>query len=227
MQLRPVQPKKKKKKNQRDSAPIHMSLTVQWGVTDPKQSDTPPHTEVLNSTPSPAENPPVTPQCVCACSVAQSCQTLCSPMNCSQPGSSVHGVLQARILEWVAIPFTRGSFQSRDRTRDFWIAGGFFTTDPPGKPRKSSLQCLSWQRPIKRLQKQWLHLQRRARSVADFSLSGCQTEVSAPCCLTMLGTKFCNIITCFHKTSEGESKTDSTTFFKAIIDVTLHTLCHI
>ena len=62
--------------------------------------------------------------------------------------------------------------------------------------------------------------------VADFSLSGCQTEVSAPCCLTMLGTKFCNIITCFHKTSEGESKTDGTTFFKAIIDVTFHTLCH-
>lgn len=48
MQLRPMQPKKKKK-NQRDSAPIHMSLTVQWGVTDPKKSDTLPHTEVLQT----------------------------------------------------------------------------------------------------------------------------------------------------------------------------------
>ena len=41
--------------------------------------------------------------------VAQSCPTLCDPVNCSLPGSSVHGVRQARILEWVAIPFSRGS----------------------------------------------------------------------------------------------------------------------
>ena len=40
--------------------------------------------------------------------VAQSCLTLCDPMDCSPPGSSVHGILQARILEWVAIPFSRG-----------------------------------------------------------------------------------------------------------------------
>ena len=42
--------------------------------------------------------------------VAQSCPTLCSPMDCSPPGSSVCGVLQARILEWVAIPFSSGDF---------------------------------------------------------------------------------------------------------------------
>ena len=41
--------------------------------------------------------------------VSQSCPTLCNPMDCSPPGSSVHGILQARILEWVAIPFSRGS----------------------------------------------------------------------------------------------------------------------
>ena len=41
--------------------------------------------------------------------VAQLCPTLCDPMDCSPPGSSVHGILQARILEWVAIPFSRGS----------------------------------------------------------------------------------------------------------------------
>ena len=41
--------------------------------------------------------------------VAQSCQTLCHPMNCTPPGSSVHGLLQARILEWVVIPFSHGS----------------------------------------------------------------------------------------------------------------------
>ena len=42
--------------------------------------------------------------------VAQSCPTLCDPMDCSLPGSSVHGILQARILERVAIPFSKGSF---------------------------------------------------------------------------------------------------------------------
>ena len=46
--------------------------------------------------------------------IAQSCPTLCDPMDSSLPGSSVHGILQASILEWVAIPFSRGSSQSRD-----------------------------------------------------------------------------------------------------------------
>ena len=45
--------------------------------------------------------------------VAQSCPTLCNPMDCSLPGSSVHGILQARTLEWVAICFARGSSQPR------------------------------------------------------------------------------------------------------------------
>ena len=48
---------------------------------------------------------------------AQLCPTLCDPMDCSPPGSSVHGILQARILEWVAIPFSRGSSQPRDQTQ--------------------------------------------------------------------------------------------------------------
>ena len=46
----------------------------------------------------------------------QSCLTLCDPMDCSLPGSSVHGSLQARILEWVAMPCTRGPSQARDHT---------------------------------------------------------------------------------------------------------------
>ena len=49
--------------------------------------------------------------------VAQSCLTLCDPMDCNLPGSSVHGILQARILEWVAISFSRGSSQPRDQTQ--------------------------------------------------------------------------------------------------------------
>ena len=47
---------------------------------------------------------------------AQSCHTLCDCMDCSPPGSSVHGIFQARILEWVAICFSRGSSQPRDQT---------------------------------------------------------------------------------------------------------------
>ena len=59
--------------------------------------------------------------------VAQSCLTLCNPMDCSTPGTSVHGFLQARILEWVAIPFFRGSSQLRDRSQVTCIPGRFFT----------------------------------------------------------------------------------------------------
>ena len=47
--------------------------------------------------------------------VAQSCPTLCNPMDCSLTGSFIHGIFQTRILEWVAISFSRGSSQSRDR----------------------------------------------------------------------------------------------------------------
>ena len=60
-------------------------------------------------------------------SVAQSYPTLCDSMNCSPPGSSVHGILQARILEWVTIPFSRGSSWSRDQTRISCFIGRFFT----------------------------------------------------------------------------------------------------
>ena len=58
--------------------------------------------------------------------VTQLCPTLCNPTDCSPPGSSVHGILQARILEWVAIPFSRGSSQPRNRTQVSHTAGRFF-----------------------------------------------------------------------------------------------------
>ena len=59
--------------------------------------------------------------------VAQLCPTLCDPIDCSLPGSSVHGIFQARILEWVAISFSRGSSRPRDRTRVSQIVGRCFT----------------------------------------------------------------------------------------------------
>ena len=55
------------------------------------------------------------------------CPTLCNPMDCSPPGSSVHGILQARELEWAAISFSRGSSQPRDRTQVSHIADKCFT----------------------------------------------------------------------------------------------------
>ena len=58
--------------------------------------------------------------------VAQSCPTLFDPVDCSPPGCSVHGILQARKLEWVAISFSRGSSQPRDRTQVSHIAGRCF-----------------------------------------------------------------------------------------------------
>ena len=58
--------------------------------------------------------------------VAQSRLTLCDPTDCSPPGSSVHGILQARILEWVAMPSPRGR-KSRDESQVSRVAGGCFT----------------------------------------------------------------------------------------------------
>ena len=65
--------------------------------------------------------------------VAQSCLTLCDPMNCSPPGFSVHGIHQAIILEWIAIPFSRGTSQPRNRTLVSCVAGRFFTVGATGK----------------------------------------------------------------------------------------------
>ena len=59
--------------------------------------------------------------------VVQSCPTLCDPMDCSLPDFYAHGILQARILDWIAIPFTRGSSRPRDQTLVFCIIGRFFT----------------------------------------------------------------------------------------------------
>ena len=59
--------------------------------------------------------------------VAQSYLTLCDPVDCNPSGSSVHGVLHARILEWVDIPFSRGSSRPRDRTQVPCMAGKLFT----------------------------------------------------------------------------------------------------
>ena len=75
------------------------------------------------------------------CLVAQSCPTICDPRDCSPPGSSVHGSLQARILEWIAISFSRASSQPEDPTRILSLMSPALQADslpaePSGKPNK-------------------------------------------------------------------------------------------
>ena len=69
----------------------------------------------------------------------QLCLTLCDPVDCSPPGSSVHGILQPRILEWVAMLSSRGSFQPRK----FWdFPGGTMDKNPPANAGDSRIQPL-------------------------------------------------------------------------------------
>ena len=79
--------------------------------------------------------------CVCVHTHAQLSPTVCDPMDCSQPGSSLHGIFQARKLEWIAISFSRGSPRSRDRTyiscTGRWILYHWAT----GKPSLSLTGC--------------------------------------------------------------------------------------
>ena len=72
---------------------------------------------------------------------AQSCPTLSDPMDCSPPASSVHGILQARILEWATISYSRGYSQPRIKPMSLAspaLAGRFFATAPAGKPKAAS-----------------------------------------------------------------------------------------
>ena len=106
---------------------------LEW-VPCPSSGDLPdpgiePRSPALQADSLPSEPPgePCT-STLCMCLVTQLCLTLCDPMDCSPPGSSVHGIFQARILEWVATHSSRGSSWPRNWTRVSCIAGGFFTS---------------------------------------------------------------------------------------------------
>ena len=71
---------------------------------------------------------------LCVCSVSRHVQLLVTLWTVALPGSSVHGILQARMLERISLPSSRGSSQPRDQTWVFGIAGRFCTPEPPGKP---------------------------------------------------------------------------------------------
>ena len=73
-------------------------------------------------------------------SVANSCLTFCDPVDCSPPGSSVHGIFQARTLEWILL---QGNLPDPGiEPGPPALAGGFFTTEPPGKPKYCTLHRL-------------------------------------------------------------------------------------
>ena len=100
-----------------------------WGVTEEfrRSGLTHTHTHTLAQTGQEKEdgrgNIYWSPECT---EVTQLCPALCDPMDCSLPGSSVHGILQAKTLEWVATPFFRGSSQPGDWTQVTCIASRFF-----------------------------------------------------------------------------------------------------
>ena len=102
----------------------------------------------------------------CCCLVTKSCLTLCDPMDCSPPGSSVHGISQARILKWIAISFSRASsWPSCVSRASSWpscissLVGRFYTTEPPEKPPFPYMWVIILGRPLKKML-EWLPLER-------------------------------------------------------------------
>jgi len=91
------------------------------------------------------------PKCECCCLVSKLCLTLCNLMECSLPGPSVHGISQARILDWVAISFSRGSSWLRDWTYVFcgsctgrWILYHWATWDAPQRLPGPGIELGLW-----------------------------------------------------------------------------------
>ena len=77
------------------------------------------------------------------CDIAQSCLTLCDPMDCSLPVSPFHGIFPERVLEWAAISFSRRSSQSRGQTRVSCTADRPFPSEPPGNSKNHVLFSIS------------------------------------------------------------------------------------
>ena len=115
----------------------------------------------------------------------QSCPTLCNTMDCSPPGSSVHGTLQARILEWVAMPSSRGSSWPRDRTHmpyvpciGRWASLVAQTVKNPSAMGETWVWSLGWEDPLEK----WMATHSRIlawefhgqRSLVAYSQWGCK-----------------------------------------------------
>ena len=107
--------------------------------------------------------------------VAQSCPTLCNPVDCSPQGSSsVHGIFQARVLEWIAIFFSQGSSWPRNWTQVSHIAGRSLPSEPPGNPK------WRWLHSIKHYLHTHTHTHTHRADVRPlFRLSRCYLKVSS------------------------------------------------
>ena len=131
--------------------------------------------------------------------VTQSCPTLCHPLDCSPPGSSIHEVFQARILEWVAISYSRGSFQPRDRTCIPCIAGEFFTAEPPGKPfNKNELLLLLFSCWVVSNSLQPGELQHTRLPAIHHLLEFAQTHVRCQWCHPAISSSVTSFSSCFN-----------------------------
>ena len=115
-----------------------------------------------------------------SCSIAQLCLTLCDPIDCSPPGSSVHGSLQARILESVAISFSRGSSRPKDRTCVSCVspalAGGLFTPEQAGERPHFLISSYSQKSGVRT----WTYLFREDTSQPIIVMKKWQSQDSKP-----------------------------------------------
>ena len=121
--------------------------------------------------------------------VTQSCLTLCKPMHCGPPSSSVHGILQARMLEWIAMRSSRGSSQPRNQTQVSHIAGRFFTAWAtrevqllPKSPSPSVLPIFLWGRES---QSSFFHFPDETTSVQRWASKLSLLFHRAPCSLSL------------------------------------------
>ena len=126
---------------------------------------------------------------MCTCSITQSCPTLCDPMDCSLPGSSVHSISQARILEWVAILPSRGSFQPRGQSHISSVSCigrqilCHYATLPPSKLWEEPLQLPSNNLPRIWLIWDWVDYLYHPEGCVGAELSSPETPPSPWICL--------------------------------------------
>ena len=128
-------------------------------------------------TPPPCKDTARKSSCIHVCSVAKLCLTLCDPMAWSLPDSSVHGISQARVLEWVDIPPPGDLPNPGIEPESPALAGRFFIIEPPGKPSKKA-DIYEPRRCLPRTQPHW-HL-----DPGHPSLQNCEREMSNVCCLS-------------------------------------------
>ena len=104
--------------------------------------------------------------------VAQSCPTLCDAMDCNQSGSCIHWLFQARVLEWIAISFSRGSSWPRKRNepRSLTLQADALPSEPPGKRIKYMIRLLNQKHKLGWKEQKWKHEFDNIKCLLDFSI---------------------------------------------------------